>query len=394
MLKQFSKEVNNAGFVPVNKNLLKNLSINEALFLGELISKSAYYEERGRAITIDGQEGWFYCTVENMQEDTSLSKFQQKQAVKNLVEKGLILTKVAGLPAKRYFSICTEVVLGLVNPGVKVDEVLASEKEGMFFNEEEALGQVAVTKEEEVMEQVAAVKVAEHVAFIEKEIIIEPVASIKKEEAMEQVIAVKEESAKSVDEELGMNNYTQKEWGMVPGYVDITFDEDQFEKIPNPSPFKNVMENIHPAYRLEEVDGKPIKNKGKVIFRNVLDYVGNHWSDAFGVSKVSLDAESLKENVRRIITTYSVEEITKGIDNYREVLQSDQHFFSHQWSLIEFLTKKNALPVFMDDSVKEKYRIKGKASSQSQNEPFILTRDKEYTKPNESLNARFAIFSV
>ncbi|WP_336791133.1 hypothetical protein [Paenibacillus sp. MMO-177] len=84
-------------FLKVNKFLAKRVGLNEAILLSELVF-------RQHIQNLDN-EGMFYCTVETIEDNTTLSKYQQSKAIGTLESHGLISTKTKGLPAKRYFKI-------------------------------------------------------------------------------------------------------------------------------------------------------------------------------------------------------------------------------------------------------------------------------------------------
>lgn len=65
-----------------------------------LLAKHAWYEQHGKL-----SDGWFYSTVDDMEESTSLTKCQQSRCVKRLVSAGLIRCAAKGLPARRFFYI-------------------------------------------------------------------------------------------------------------------------------------------------------------------------------------------------------------------------------------------------------------------------------------------------
>lgn len=89
------------GYIPVNKILAKLLGINEAILIGEFITEYQYYESHGMLTEDNG----FYSTIENVEENTALSEFAQRKAVKHLVEEGILKVERKGIPAKRYIYI-------------------------------------------------------------------------------------------------------------------------------------------------------------------------------------------------------------------------------------------------------------------------------------------------
>ena len=100
LLTQFAS--NNYGLY--NKTLAKKIGLHESIFLGEIISEYDYWN-RMHSLTDDG---YFYSTVENVMESTTLSDYQQRSISKHLVELKILDVKVAGMPAKRYFRINEE----------------------------------------------------------------------------------------------------------------------------------------------------------------------------------------------------------------------------------------------------------------------------------------------
>lgn len=97
LLSQFAN--NNYGLY--NKTLAKKLGLHESIFLGEIISEYDYWCKRN-SLT---EDGYFYSTVENVTEATTLSDYQQRSIIKHLTQLHIIDVKICGMPAKRYFKI-------------------------------------------------------------------------------------------------------------------------------------------------------------------------------------------------------------------------------------------------------------------------------------------------
>ena len=95
------------GFITVNKHLARTLGLDEAVIFGELCSKYDYREARGEL----DEDGYFYCTVEDLEENTSLNDHKQRKAINSLVKIGLIEQVTKGLPCKRFFRINENAVL-------------------------------------------------------------------------------------------------------------------------------------------------------------------------------------------------------------------------------------------------------------------------------------------
>lgn len=89
------------GYFTVNKALARNIGLNAAIIYAELISKYIFYENQG----LLSEDGWFYCTIEDLEEATTLSRHIQEKEIRRLEKFGLIKKQTKGLPAKRYFYI-------------------------------------------------------------------------------------------------------------------------------------------------------------------------------------------------------------------------------------------------------------------------------------------------
>ena len=65
----------------VNNRLLAHaIGRDEALLFQTLLTKRTYYFDNGKL----DEDGFFYSTVDDLQESTTLSKYQQSQACKKL----------------------------------------------------------------------------------------------------------------------------------------------------------------------------------------------------------------------------------------------------------------------------------------------------------------------
>lgn len=88
-------------YIIVNRTLIKNLGLKEAVILGELASEFNYYKKNN----LLDENGYFYSTIENIEENTGLSRSQQKTVLDKLKELEIIDVIVKGIPAKRYVKI-------------------------------------------------------------------------------------------------------------------------------------------------------------------------------------------------------------------------------------------------------------------------------------------------
>ena len=101
------KLLNPDNTVNFNRPLAHALGTNEAIIYSALIAKQSYYKQREM---LDG-EGWFYSTVNDLEESTALTKRQQCCSVKVLIAAGLIKSEKRGMPARRCFRVVKDVDL-------------------------------------------------------------------------------------------------------------------------------------------------------------------------------------------------------------------------------------------------------------------------------------------
>ena len=97
-------------YIVVNKDLIKILNLEGAVMFGQLASEYVYWENARKL-----EDGYFYSTIEDIQEKTSLTAYQQRNVIKMLEEKNLINVKLMGMPAKRYIKINENQVIKILN---------------------------------------------------------------------------------------------------------------------------------------------------------------------------------------------------------------------------------------------------------------------------------------
>lgn len=104
----------NDNFIVVNKGLANKIGLNESILLGELAGEYNYYRKENRL-----EYGWFYSTIENIQNNTSLTARQQRPAIEHLIELGLIEQENRGMPPKRYFKLNNKEIANFI---ISLDE--------------------------------------------------------------------------------------------------------------------------------------------------------------------------------------------------------------------------------------------------------------------------------
>ena len=90
-----------------NRPIAHALGLAAAVVYAALISKQVYYEQRNML----DEDGFFYSTIADLQESTSMGKCQQSNAIKVLTDAGLVEVSRRGMPAKRFFRVRDDVEL-------------------------------------------------------------------------------------------------------------------------------------------------------------------------------------------------------------------------------------------------------------------------------------------
>ena len=114
--------LSSSAFLIVNKQLAKQVGLKGAVLLADLISKEEYFIANGMT------DGWFFNTAKNIEEDTCLTSHQQRKAIKNLKDLGIIETKVVGIPAKQHFKIIENKLLSYFNTSCEESAKLVVKK--------------------------------------------------------------------------------------------------------------------------------------------------------------------------------------------------------------------------------------------------------------------------
>lgn len=102
--------LSNSGYIIVNKEIIKRIGLHEAIILGELCSEYTYWE---KAKKLDN--GFFFSTRENIEQNTGLSAYQQREPFKRLVEIGVILEMYKGMPQQKWYSLDMDKLYAILN---------------------------------------------------------------------------------------------------------------------------------------------------------------------------------------------------------------------------------------------------------------------------------------
>lgn len=103
------------GYITMNKIILRALGIDATLLFGELVSEYIYYY-KNHMLT---EDGYFFSKSESIEENTTLSPYRQREALRILKAKNLVEVVFRGVPAKNYFTINEEALEVFLNSDFK-----------------------------------------------------------------------------------------------------------------------------------------------------------------------------------------------------------------------------------------------------------------------------------
>ena len=94
-----------SNYYTLNKQIVKALGIEPAFLLTILIEASDGLAD---------DEGWFYQTIETLEELTGLSRHKQNKIIQNLIETNILIQENRGTPCRRFFKISFQEIENLV----------------------------------------------------------------------------------------------------------------------------------------------------------------------------------------------------------------------------------------------------------------------------------------
>lgn len=101
-------------FIMVNREIAVKLGINAAVMIAELANEEQFHASRNEL-----ENGWFYSTMDNVEQKTGLKRSKQDSGIRELKKAGLVETEVRGMPAKRYFKLNEMALWNLLSDGTK-----------------------------------------------------------------------------------------------------------------------------------------------------------------------------------------------------------------------------------------------------------------------------------
>lgn len=94
-------------YIQVNKTLIQKLGLHEAILISELYSERSYWRKQNKL----RDDKWFFSTRDNLEENTGLTPYYQREALSKLITLGIVECTLMDTPAKKYYSIVDDKLL-------------------------------------------------------------------------------------------------------------------------------------------------------------------------------------------------------------------------------------------------------------------------------------------
>ena len=109
LLDLFSSEA----YLVVNKSLLKKYGPDKAIFISNLVDKLRYFLRSGQC----SSDGWFFQLHKTQIETLNISEYAIREYKKFFQKEGILKTRNVGCPAKQYYALDLERLVGKISLG-------------------------------------------------------------------------------------------------------------------------------------------------------------------------------------------------------------------------------------------------------------------------------------
>ncbi|HSH51901.1 MAG TPA: helix-turn-helix domain-containing protein [Bacteroidales bacterium] len=132
------------------------------------------------------------------------------------------------------------------------------------------------------------------------------------------------------------------------GYIKRTVNyKDDSKEIKN----RYMQICTHPIGKNEHTPIGKNERDNNTSFNNTKEYIYtlfSFWNEQ-GIIKHRKMNQQMKSHINARLKDYSVDELKKAISNYSTILKSDDYYWTHKWSLQDFM-KPNNVVRFVDDA--------------------------------------------
>ncbi|MBR5273576.1 MAG: hypothetical protein IKU25_09360 [Clostridia bacterium] len=149
---------------------------------------------------------------------------------------------------------------------------------------------------------------------------------------LEGVIEKREDYSKSRSENGSKGGRPRKETTEKPYENHMVIENETIEK-----PYAKAYEN-HSENENENIN-------------EIVNDIYNYWNSKNIIKHRELKSD-MEKAIKSALKIYSADEIKTYIDRYSQLLSDEQYFFTYEWSLKDFLTRKDGISSFTDEGSK------------------------------------------
>lgn len=196
------KKIASTNYLIINKDIAKIFGNDVSLLLSELAGWHDFFKNNEELI-----DGWFYLSVEKVEQNINLTQYQQKKALDELQKFGVVQTKIAGVPARRMLKINERILENLIQEVKKIENknLKKCELKKLIASDQKTLNQGQKTL-------MQAIKKLERNYYIDKYLIINNISTTKEKKENKKK-EDKEKKSKSTKTKPGLKEtpLTEKE---------------------------------------------------------------------------------------------------------------------------------------------------------------------------------------
>lgn len=277
-------------YIMCNKTIAKKYGIEEAILLGAMCSYQKGFKNEE-----------FYREQEKILDDTALTLYSLRKAMKTLQSLGILSITKKGLPAKHYYKINSDILEKcLSSRPIENDSTGGIENDSTNNNHYKN--------------------------------------NCYKENILKENSDVQETNPSS------NTNLTSS----------TMFDLNSVSKSSKPNALTREKVYITDTNSIEETKpshtNKVSVDSGKEKEDKVLD-IYNYWNSLGKPAHIKL-TDTFVKAIKKALKTYSSEEIKKAMQNYKTVINDNSYYFDYTWGIDTFLKQSNGLPHFVDSGEK------------------------------------------
>lgn len=277
-------------FIMYNKHIAKICGIEEAILLGALCSYQKGFKNEE-----------FYREQERILNDTALTLYSLRKAMKTLQSLGILSITKRGLPAKHYYKINTDTLAKFLSSRpIENDSTSAFENDSTNNN------------------------------YYKN--------NCYKENILKENSDVQETNSSS------NTNLTSS----------TMFDLNSESQSSKPNALTSEKVCITDTSSIAETKpshtNKVSVDSGKEKKDTILD-IYNYWNNLGKPTHTNL-TDAFVKAIKKALKTYSSEEIKKAMQNYKTVINDNSYYFDYRWGIDTFLNRSNGLPHFVDSGEK------------------------------------------